>query len=67
MKGKICMSNYPANFKGIEGQEEEKYLYEVHGEVEVEGYSEDDANHNLKENLSEILMNAYYNGDIEIT
>ena len=60
------MSNYPDNFKGIEGEELETYVYEIHGEIEIEGYSDEDAEIEFEQNLAHHLVNAYRNGDIEI-
>lgn len=37
------VSNYPDNFKGIEGEEEETFTFFLTGEVDVEHYSEEAA------------------------
>ncbi|MDN6194505.1 MAG: hypothetical protein L0I88_05655 [Alkalibacterium sp.] len=55
------MRNYPAGFNGLEGEEEELYLFEVGGEVEIEATSEEYAreeflNMTIKEALENGLM-----------
>lgn len=60
--------NYPPGVFELpdDGVTEEKYIFEVRGEVVVEAYSEEDAEDVLENNLREVLSDAYYNGDIEI-
>ena len=60
--------NYPPGVFELpdDGETEEKYIFEVRGEVVVEAYSEEDAEDVLENNLREILADAYYNGNIEI-
>lgn len=62
------MSNYPpGTFKlPDDGLAEQKYIFEVHGEIIVEAYSEEDAEDVLENNLRDVLADAYYNGNIEI-
>ena len=36
-------SKYPDNFKGVEGEELNTYIFGVTGEVEVENYNEESA------------------------
>lgn len=59
---------YPAGTFELPGEKEElkTYVFTIFGEIEVEGYSEEDAEDVLENNLREILADAYYNGDIEI-
>ena len=35
--------NLPAGFNGIEGEEEKTYCFFLHGEIEIEHYSEEEA------------------------
>lgn len=37
------MSNYPMGFNGLEGREEDNFVIEYHGEVEIEHFTEEDA------------------------
>lgn len=63
------MSNYypPGTFELPGEKEVEKtYVFEVIGEIEVEAYSEEDAEEQLKENLSEILAGAVRDGSLYI-
>lgn len=62
------MNNYPPGVFELpgDGVTEEKYIFEVYGEVTVEAYSEEDAEDVLENNLRDALADAYYNGDIEI-
>lgn len=41
------MSNYPMGFNGIEGEEEETFVFYINGEVDIEHYSEDEAEEDL--------------------
>ena len=41
------MSNYPDNFKGIEGKDEETYVFYIQGEIDIEAYSEESAEEQL--------------------
>ena len=45
---------------------EEDYIFEVHGELTVKAYSEEDAEFWLKEEIEMHLYDAYKRGDIEI-
>lgn len=45
---------------------ENEYLFEVHGEIVVPAYSEEDAEYQLEENLREILADAVRNGTVDI-
>ena len=56
------MSNYPAGFNGLEGEEEELYLFEVGGEVEIEATSEE---HAREEFLNMTIKEAIENGLME--
>lgn len=60
------MSNYPVGFDGIEGREEELHLFEIHGELAVEAFSEEDAEELLMDNLIEYITTAIQNGELEI-
>lgn len=46
--------------------ETKEYVFEVHGEVIVRGYSEEDAKYWLDEELEEVLADAVRNGTLEI-
>lgn len=37
------MSNYPMGFNGLEGREEDNFVIEYHGEVEIKHFTEEDA------------------------
>ena len=54
--------NYPAGFDGLEGEEEELYLFEVGGEVEIEATSEE---HAREEFLNMTIKEAIENGLME--
>lgn len=57
---------YPDNFNGV-NEEENTYLFEiVVDEIPIQAYSEEGAEEYLKENLSELLMDAYYDGKLRI-
>lgn len=43
------MSNYPAGFNGLEGEEEIDYLFYLQGEIELTGYDEEEALEELKD------------------
>lgn len=45
---------------------EEEYIYEVHGEIKVPAYSEEEAEERIKEDLGELIEDAIRNGSIEI-
>ena len=45
---------------------ENEYYFEIHGEIVVPAYSEEDAEYQLEENLREILADAVRSGTIEI-
>lgn len=53
------MSNYPDNFKGIEGKDEETFMFYLNGEVEVEHYTEEEA---LEELLDMTVREALKRG-----
>lgn len=59
LKGKICMSNYPAGFNGLEGEEEELYLFEINGEFTIDAESEKEALEMLKEFKIHDLTDVY--------
>lgn len=55
------MSNYPAGFDGMEGEQEQTYLFDVGGEIEIISTSEEYAeekflNMTIKEALEKGLM-----------
>ena len=69
--------NLPAGFNGIEGGELEVYVYEIHGElevdgewievyleVEIEGYNEEDADIELEQDLQKNLIEGFRNGEV---
>ena len=60
--------NYPPGVFKLpdDGVTEDKYIFEVRGEIVVEAYSEEDAEDVLENNLRDLLVDAYYSGDIEI-
>jgi hypothetical protein len=60
--------NYPPGVFKLpdDGVEEQEYIFEIHGEITVDAYSEEDAEDVLENNLRDLLVDAYYNGDIEI-
>lgn len=60
------MSNYPDNFKGIEGEEPKTYIFEIGGEVKVEGYTEEGAEDDMDSNYKELLAEAFRRGDLYI-
>lgn len=62
----MTIDNLPDNFKGIEGEEEATYIFEIGGEVKVEGYSEASAEEHFKINRAELLKQAFDNGDLYI-
>lgn len=62
----LQLGDYPAGFNGIEGERENTYLFEVSGEIEIEAYSEEDAENVLEDDLKNILFDAYRNGEITI-
>lgn len=41
------MSNYPLGFNGVEGEEEETFVFYLNGEVEIEDYNEESAEQQL--------------------
>lgn len=45
---------------------EEEYIFEIHGEITVKAYSEEDAEHQLKELLDELVVEAKRSGELEI-
>ena len=51
--------NYPPGFNGIEGKEEETYIFYLNGEVEVEHYTEEEA---LEELLDMTVREALMKG-----
>lgn len=59
---------YPAGIFELPGERDETktYIFEVGGEVEVEAYSEEDAEQEIENNIKDILYEAYVNGDIEV-
>lgn len=59
---------YPPGVFELPGERDESktYIFEVGGEVEVEAYSEEDAENELKINLGEILADAVRDGTIQI-
>ena len=61
-------SNYPPGTFELpgDGEIEKEYLFEFYGEVTVAGYSEEDAERNLNEDIKSLLFNAWLDGDIEI-
>ena len=62
------MSNYPPGTFELPGDnlKEKEYLFELHGEVTVTGYSEEGAERNLNDDIKSLLFNAWLDGDIEI-
>lgn len=55
------MSNYPAGFNGLEGEEDKAYLFDVGGEIEIwatnEEYAEEEfLNMTIKEALENGLI-----------
>lgn len=59
------MSNYPAGFDGMEGEDEHIYLFDVGGEIEIistsEEYAEEEfMNMTIKEALEKGLMEGGY-------
>ena len=39
--------NYPLGFNGVEGEEEETFVFYLNGEVEIEDYNEESAEQQL--------------------
>ena len=61
-------SNYPPGVSELpgDGEIEQEYLFEFYGEVTVAGYSEEDAEKNLNDDIKSLLFNAWLDGDIGI-
>lgn len=61
-------NHYPPGTFELPGEKEElkTYVFTIFGEIEVEGYSEDDAEDVLENNLREILADAVRDGTIQI-
>ena len=51
--------NYPLGFNGVEGEEEELYLFEINGEFIIDAKSEDEALEILKEFEIHDLTDVY--------
>lgn len=39
--------NYPLGFNGVEGEEEETFVFYLNGEIEIEDYNEESAEQQL--------------------
>ena len=61
-------SNYPPGVSELpgDGEIEKEYLFEFYGEVTVTGYSEEDAEINLRNEIKDLLYHAWLDGDIGI-
>lgn len=59
---------YPPGTFELPGERDEAktYIFEVGGEVEVEAYSEEDAEQEVENNIKDILYDAYINGTIQV-
>jgi len=62
------MNNYPPGVTELPDDDlvEKEYVFEVHGEVTVKAYSEEDAEDLLEEDLREVLADGVRSGEIEI-
>ena len=62
------MNNYPPGFNGLPGEddEEKEYIFEVYGEIVIRAYSEEEAEKNLKDNLSYAFLEAYNDGTLKV-
>ena len=59
---------YPPGTFELPGENEElkTYIFEFSGEVEVEGYSEEDAEEYFIENIGDVIRDGLRNGTIQI-
>lgn len=54
-------SNYPVGFNGVEGKEEESFIFYLNGEVDISHYTEDEAFEELKDmTLRELITKGLY-------
>lgn len=61
------MSNYPAGFNGHEGEEEQTYLFDVGGEIEIVSTSEEYAEEDfLDMTIREALENGLKSGGLSV-
>ena len=65
---KALSDYYPLGVNELPGDnlEENDYIFEVTGELTVKGYSEEDAEYWLEQDIESHLYDAYKRGDIEI-
>jgi len=47
-------------------KKENDYIFEVHGEITVTAYDEEDAEYQLEENLNEVVKDAIRKGTVEV-
>ena len=53
--------NYPLGFNGVEGEEEETFVFYLQGEVEIEHYTEEEALEDLLDmTVREALQRGLY-------